>query len=69
MVGDQPGGEWIGSIDQANARFGGKGGQVSISAPLNINAPVYGVDDLSAILASHREGIMRAVASATLGGL
>ena len=69
MVGDQPGGEWIGSIDQAQARFGSKGGQISIDAPLNINAPVYGVDDLNAILVAHQEGIMRAVANATLGGL
>ena len=69
MVGDQPGGEWIGSIDQAQARFGSKGGQISIDAPLNINAPVYGVDDLNSILTAHQEGIMRAVANATLGGL
>jgi hypothetical protein len=62
MVGDQPGGEWIGSIAQAQARFGGQGGQGTIvNAPLNIYAPVYGVDDLGAILAAHADGIMKAV--------
>jgi TP901 family phage tail tape measure protein len=62
MVGDQPGGEWIGSIAQAQARFGGQGGQgITVSAPLNIYAPVYGVDDLGAILAAHADGIMKAV--------
>ena len=62
VVGDRPGGEWIGGLDQAAARFGGRGGQgISISAPLNINAPVYGVDDLNAILAAHSENIVREV--------
>ena len=70
VVGDQPGGEWIGSIEQAQSRFGGQGGQgISISAPLVINAPVYGVDDLNGILTEHREGIMRAIHNSYQGGL
>jgi len=70
VVGDRPGGEWIGGIDQAIARFGStttSQPQIRIDAPLNINAPVYGVDDLSAVLAAHKEGIMSAIYSACRG--
>jgi len=70
VVGDRPGGEWIGGIDQAIARFGStttSQPQIRIDAPLNINAPVYGVDDLSAVLAAHKEGIMSAIYSALQG--
>ncbi len=37
IVGDRPGGEWIGGIDQARARFGGGTGTV-----ININVTVNG---------------------------
>ncbi|HOV82706.1 MAG TPA: phage tail tape measure protein [Methanothrix sp.] len=70
VVGDRPGGEWIGGIDQAIARFGSittSQPQIKIDAPLNINAPVYGVDDLEAVLEAHKEGIMRAIYNAVQG--
>ncbi|MFA5408151.1 MAG: phage tail tape measure protein, partial [Bacilli bacterium] len=51
VVGDRPGGEWIGGIDQAIERFGGgSGGQVVINAPMTIQGNVYGVDDLNAYM-------------------
>jgi hypothetical protein len=51
VVGDRPGGEWIGGIDQAIERFGGGGGgQVVINAPMTIQGNVYGVDDLAAYM-------------------
>jgi hypothetical protein len=51
IVGDRPGGEWIGGIDQAIERFGGgSGGQVVINAPMTIQGNVYGVDDLNAYM-------------------
>jgi len=50
VVGDRPGGEWIGGIDQAIERFGGGGGQIVINAPMTIQGNVYGVDDLGAYM-------------------
>lgn len=51
VVGDRPGGEWIGGIDQAIERFGGGGGgQIVINAPMTIQGNVYGVDDLAAYM-------------------
>ena len=50
VVGDRPGGEWIGGIDQAIERFGGGGGQIVINAPMTIQGNVYGVDDLGAYI-------------------
>ena len=51
VIGDRPGGEWIGGIDQAIKRFGGGGGgQVVINAPMTIQGNVYGVDDLDAYM-------------------
>lgn len=65
VVGDRPGGEWIGGPDQARARFGG--GTVSIDARVMINAPVYGVDDLEARLAAHQEETISRIYQAVMG--
>jgi TP901 family phage tail tape measure protein len=51
VVGDRPGGEWIGGIDQAIERFGGGGGgQVVINAPTTIQGNVYGIADMDAYM-------------------
>jgi TP901 family phage tail tape measure protein len=50
VVGDRPGGEWIGGIDQAIERFGGGSGQVVINAPVTIQGNVYGISDLDAYM-------------------
>lgn len=51
VVGDRPGGEWIGGIDQAIERFGGGGGgQVIINAPVTIQGSVYGISDMDAYM-------------------
>lgn len=51
VVGDRPGGEWIGGIDQAIERFGGGGGgQVVINAPVTIQGSVYGISDMDAYM-------------------
>ncbi len=61
VVGDRPGGEWIGGIDQAIERFGGGGaGQgIVINAPMTILGDVYGVQDLEARFARHTEEIQQ----------
>ena len=50
VVGDRPGGEWIGGIDQAIERFGGGGGQIVINAPMTIQGNVYGIADMDAYM-------------------
>jgi hypothetical protein len=50
VVGDRPGGEWIGGIDQAIERFGGGGGQIVINAPTTIQGNVYGIADMDAYM-------------------
>jgi TP901 family phage tail tape measure protein len=50
VVGDRPGGEWIGGLDQAIERFGGGGGQVVINAPTTIQGNVYGIADMDAYM-------------------
>lgn len=61
VVGDRPGGEWIGGIDQAIERFGGGGaGQgIVINSPLTIQGDVYGVQDLESRFARHTEEIQQ----------
>jgi len=63
VVGDRPGGEWIGGIDQAKARFGGAGtSQISIKIEQNINGTGLSVDELSRVLSKNNEEIYREVA-------
>ncbi len=66
IVGDRPGGEWIGGLDQAQARFGGAG-QITISPTYQFNAPIYGVDDLQAVLEENNRRLVQQVAEASKG--
>jgi len=64
IVGDRPGGEWIGGIDQAVARFGGK---PSVNQSITVNySPVINGSDLSAaelseLLEEHDEKLMNKI--------
>jgi hypothetical protein len=66
VVGDRPGGEWIGGLDQASKKFGG-GPTYNINATTNINAPVYGVEDLAQILDQNNRALVRQIADAQRG--
>ncbi len=65
IVGDRPGGEWIGGIDQAVARFGGKaaaGQNVVVNYSPVINGASLSADELSQLLEEHDEKLMGKIA-------
>lgn len=59
VVGDRPGGEWIGGIDQAQARFGGRG-NITIDARI-INYGTMSSQDLDRRLDDQRKAILAEV--------
>lgn len=66
IVGDRPGGEWVGGIDQAKARFGG-GGQIVVNYSSHISGPIYGVDDLNRVLDENNRRLVAQIADAQKG--
>jgi TP901 family phage tail tape measure protein len=66
VVGDRPGGEYIGGLDQARARFGGGGG-VTVNMPITIQGPIYGVDDLKGVLEANNRDLVQRIADAQYG--
>jgi TP901 family phage tail tape measure protein len=66
VVGDRPGGEWIGSIDQAVARFGGKptGQNIIINYSPVINGANLSAEELEDLLEEHDEKLIAKIAEA-----
>jgi len=66
VVGDRPGGEYVLSAERVQrmaGEGGGRGGSVTLNAPLIVNAPIYGVSDLDQRFAEHTREIEQLVAS------
>ena len=65
VVGDRPGGEWIGGIDQAVARFGAKPSQ---SITINYSPVIYGANlsasEIEGLLEEHDEKLITKIAEA-----
>lgn len=65
VVGDRPGGEWIGGIDQAVARFGAKPSQ---SVTINYSPVIYGANlsasEIEELLEEHDEKLIAKIAEA-----
>lgn len=67
VVGDRPGGEWIGGLDQAAARFGGSGKAGNIV--VNYSPTIYstmGKEELAELLEEHDEKLIAKIAAEKL---
>lgn len=62
IVGDRPGGEWIGGLDQAQARFGGAGkvGNITVHYSPTIYSNM-GREELEDLLEEHDEKLMEMI--------
>jgi hypothetical protein len=62
VVGDRPGGEYVLSAERVRemaGRGGSGGGSVTIHAPFNNYAPIYGVNDLEERFSEHIQEIQQ----------
>jgi len=63
VVGDRPGGEYVLSAERVQRMAGGGGGgSVTLNAPLNVYAPIYGVSDLEQLFDEHTKEVQQLVA-------